>query len=899
MANAIDLVVAQQAMDQLASLIAKLNEVDAKMLAISKNAISLGGQIGGINTPSGGATNGANNASVNASIATQSDLNKKLAASIQLLQAKYTELTRARGNGQKTLLEEQAAVREQLRLATLEAKAVNDSYNAYQKKDAEYKKAVLAAKELGAVHGSTSAVFLKEAAAVNKLADELKAIDAKLGNHTRSVGNYASGWNGLSNSVNQLTREAPAFANSMQTGFMAISNNIPILVDELNNLKKANADVAASGGKTQTVMSALTGAIFSWQTLLSIGVTLLTVYGAKIIDWAQGLGDAKQAMDELILSQKKHNKAMTTSDEAIDHQIYMLKEKAKQAKKTDDEINALDELGARKKLSERQKTKDELTETYNLVKIARQINAKEELDSGRNGLLRAAADRKRHQYMTKEEIREEKRVRDEAKQIDLLRIGATEKERRKILALSGDEAFKLLESQLQASESEVQKSGMALSEIVASNKSKELDIKKDGNKKEEDLGKYSAELRRKELELELANIDTKLNNEELYYISRLDALEKDFLKRIEIAQVDYDEELRLAKGNQNKQKTALINFQLEKIKLLEAYNAKKKALTVKDTDEETLKSLDEAQKGIDKAKEIRDRINANAAVAGFQLIEKGIDDQIKKDDELKQKKLDNFNEIANASKKFGDIMAEFSDRNFKNEYARLEAQKDIALKFAGDSSSAKQKISEDYEKKQKEIANRENKAKQKQAIFNIAIDTAQAIMGLWVKPGFPAAIPMAVAVGALGALQIGMVASQKIPQYFDGGVHDGGLAMINDGGGSNYVETVVTPDGKVSQYSGRDVVTNLPKGTEIFTPEQWQEKELHNMLQSRGISMNVSKQNGGMTAQEMDMVLAKHFKKIQTTTMNIDKNGFSMFTESNGNKTIRNANRVSGTGFKI
>ena len=374
-------------------------------------------------------------------------------------------------------------------------------------------------------------------------------------------------------------------------------------------------------------------------------------------------------------------------------------------------------------------------------------------------------------------------------------------------------------------------------------------------------------------------------------------MEKDFLKRTEIAQVDYDEELRLAGANQNKQKTALINFQLEKIKLLEAYNAKKKSLTVKDTDEETLKSLGEAQKGIDEANAIRDRINANSAVAGFKLIEKGIDDQIKKDDELKQKRLDNFNEITNAAKKFGDIMAEFSDRNFKNEYARLEAQKDIALKFAGDSTSARQKIEEDYAKKQKEIAYRENKAKQKQAIFNIAIDTAQGIMGALAST--PPNVPLSILIGALGAAQIAAVVAQKIPQYFDGGVHDGGLAMINDGGGSNYVETVVTPDGKVSQYSGRDVVTNLPKGTEIFTPEQWQEKELHSMLQSRGISMNVSKQNGGMTAQEMDMVLAKHFKKIQTTTMNIDKNGFSMFTESNGNKTIRNANRVSGTGFKI
>jgi hypothetical protein len=43
---------------------------------------------------------------------------------------------------------------------------------------------------------------------------------------------------------------------------MAISNNILILVDELINLKKVNADVVAGGGSKINVCS-LAGAIFS------------------------------------------------------------------------------------------------------------------------------------------------------------------------------------------------------------------------------------------------------------------------------------------------------------------------------------------------------------------------------------------------------------------------------------------------------------------------------------------------------------------------------------------------------------------------------------------------------------------------------------------------------------
>ena len=254
-----------------------------------------------------------------------------------------------------------------------------------------------------------------------------------------------------------------------------------------------------------------------------------------------------------------------------------------------------------------------------------------------------------------------------------------------------------------------------------------------------------------------------------------------------------------------------------------------------------------------------------------------------------------FNAIAESAQEAFNFISNASQANFDAEYARLESQKDVALKFAGDSATSKKKIEEDYEKKKKEIANRENKAKQKQAIFNIAIDTAQAVVASLIRD--PTGITAAI-IGALGAAQIAVVAAQKIPQYFDGGVHGGGLAMINDAGGSNYVETVVTPDGKVQQFKGRDVVTDLPKGTEIFTPEQWQQKELEYMLNSRGVMLN-NQASKGFTAEQMDAILAKHFGKIQTNTTVFDKKGIMQWTESRGTKTIRNANRATGLGFKV
>lgn len=134
----------------------------------------------------------------------------------------------------------------------------------------------------------------------------LKGVDASMGIHNRNVGNYKSAFDGLGFSVTQLAREMPAFANSMQTGFMAISNNLPMLFDELQKIKKANVELQATGQPTTSVFKQLAGAVFSFQTLLSVGVTLLTIYGAKIIDWvSNALSPANKELEELNKKQKR------------------------------------------------------------------------------------------------------------------------------------------------------------------------------------------------------------------------------------------------------------------------------------------------------------------------------------------------------------------------------------------------------------------------------------------------------------------------------------------------------------------------------------------------------------------------------------------------------------------
>ncbi|MCX6231159.1 MAG: phage tail tape measure protein [Bacteroidetes bacterium] len=65
----------------------------------------------------------------------------------------------------------------------------------------------------------------------------------------------------------------------------------------------------------------------------------------------------------------------------------------------------------------------------------------------------------------------------------------------------------------------------------------------------------------------------------------------------------------------------------------------------------------------------------------------------------------------------------------------------------------------DLEAKKEEIANKQAKRDAMLATASIIQNTAAAIMQLWVKPGFPAAIPLSVMVGALGVLQLATVAA--------------------------------------------------------------------------------------------------------------------------------------------
>lgn len=150
----------------------------------------------------------------------------------------------------------------------------------------------------------------KDVAALNK---RLSEIEQRSGDFRRNVGNYKSGFDGVRNSINQLTREAPAFANSVQTGFLALSNNIPIFFDEVSRASAEIKRLRAEGQQVPGLFQRLTGALLSFGTVLSLGVTLLTLYGKEIVEFTKSLFGGTSAMNAFAQRQQVLNASLKDS----------------------------------------------------------------------------------------------------------------------------------------------------------------------------------------------------------------------------------------------------------------------------------------------------------------------------------------------------------------------------------------------------------------------------------------------------------------------------------------------------------------------------------------------------------------------------------------------------------
>ena len=117
-------------------------------------------------------------------------------------------------------------------------------------------------------------------------------------------------YNGLAMSIQQVARELPSLAMGPQMFFMAISNNLPILADNLALARKEYQALIQAGLKGTPVWKQVLSSIVSWQTALVAGIMMLTVYGKEITQWVGSLFKGKQALDTATIALEQFHTAM-------------------------------------------------------------------------------------------------------------------------------------------------------------------------------------------------------------------------------------------------------------------------------------------------------------------------------------------------------------------------------------------------------------------------------------------------------------------------------------------------------------------------------------------------------------------------------------------------------------
>lgn len=147
---------------------------------------------------------------------------------------------------------------------------------------------------------------------------------AQMGASVSQAASVAPRFNALGASLQQVVRELPAFSMSVNTGFLAISNNLPILADAIASARKENEALKASGQTAIPVWRQVAGSLLSWQTALVLAVTVLSTNGKEIATWISRQLSLGQAVDASAEAQKQLNDATQKGTENAQKELTQL-----------------------------------------------------------------------------------------------------------------------------------------------------------------------------------------------------------------------------------------------------------------------------------------------------------------------------------------------------------------------------------------------------------------------------------------------------------------------------------------------------------------------------------------------------------------------------------------------
>ena len=206
------------------------------------------------------------------------------------------KLTYAQSDENKQLKLYSTQIKEANQIAQLQVQIANSAEGSYNRLSAQYALNKIKLNQMSGAEREAADSGKKLEAETNAIYQQMIKLQEATGNYRLSVGHYQKTWDGLGISVSQVVRELPAAAVSLNTFFLGISNNIPVVVDEINRLRKQNELLRAEGKATVNVTKSIVKALFSWNAALMVLLTVFSMFGGEIISWIGSLFKGKAAV---------------------------------------------------------------------------------------------------------------------------------------------------------------------------------------------------------------------------------------------------------------------------------------------------------------------------------------------------------------------------------------------------------------------------------------------------------------------------------------------------------------------------------------------------------------------------------------------------------------------------
>lgn len=220
-----------------------------------------------------------------AKIAELTSARKQQKATVDPLAQAQEKLAYAQSEENQQLKLYSTQIREANQIAQLQATIANSAEGSYNRLSAQYALNKIRLNQMSAAEREAADSGKKLEAETNAIYQQMIKLQEATGNYRLSVGQYQKTWDGLGISISQVVRELPAAAVSLNTFFLGISNNIPMVVDEINRLRKKNELLRAEGKETVSVTKSIVKSLFSWNTVLVVLLTVFSMYGKEIITW--------------------------------------------------------------------------------------------------------------------------------------------------------------------------------------------------------------------------------------------------------------------------------------------------------------------------------------------------------------------------------------------------------------------------------------------------------------------------------------------------------------------------------------------------------------------------------------------------------------------------------------